>query len=78
MARVTIVRQWSDGDAIKVTVAVDASYPDAVAEARAAARRAFADACDIVLTDDDQDDALPALPPEVVLPERLDRTRDED
>ena len=77
-ARITIVRQWPDGDAVKVTVSIDANYPDAVAEARVNARRAFADACDVVLTDDDEPDALPDLPAEVVLPERMDRTRDEE
>lgn len=77
-ARITIVRQWPDGDALKVTVSIDANYPDAVAEARATAKRAFAEACDVVLDDDTEPDALPDLPAEVVLPERLDRTRDED
>lgn len=78
MAKVTIARDWPDGDKVSVTVDVDRSYPDALDQARGTAKRAFADACDVVLTDDGEPDALPELPAEVVLPERMDRTRDED
>lgn len=49
MARVTIVRQWSTGDAIKVTVAVDESYPDALDQARATAHREMTEACAYVV-----------------------------
>lgn len=65
MARVTLSRRWPDGDRIKVSINVDASYPDALDQARAEAKRAFADACDVVLTEDDEPDALPALPTEI-------------
>ena len=78
MAKVTVSRDWPDGDKITVSVDVDRSYPDALDQARGTAKRAFADACDVVLTSDTEPDALPALPAEVVLPERTDRTRDED
>jgi hypothetical protein len=78
MARVSIKRTWPTGDAVKVSIDVHNCYPDALDQARAEAKRAFADACDVVLTEDDEPDALPALPAEVVLPERTDRTHDED
>jgi hypothetical protein len=78
MARVSIKRTWPTGDAVKVSIDFHNCYPDALDQARAEAKRALADACDVVLTEDDEPDSLPALPAEVVLPERTDRTHDED
>jgi len=60
MARVTIERAWPDGDAIRITVGVEGSYPDAVAEARANARSLYADALDITLADA-EDEGDPAF-----------------
>ena len=51
MAKVTIQRVFPDGDCIVVSVAVRESFPDSVAEARQAARQAFADAHDVILAD---------------------------
>ena len=51
MARVTISREWPDGDALHITVVVHDSFPDVVAEARATARSLYADALDITLAD---------------------------
>lgn len=51
MSRVSILRQWPDGDTLKVSVAVDASYPDALAEASATAKRLYAEALDITVTE---------------------------
>lgn len=46
MAKVTVRRTWPTGDAVKISINVDASYPDALDQARAEAKRAFADACE--------------------------------
>jgi hypothetical protein len=78
MTRISITRTWSTGDKVKVSIDVHNCYPDALDQARNEARRTFADACDVVLTEEAEPDALPALPAEVVLPERTDRTHDED
>lgn len=51
MSRVSILRQWPDGDVLKVTVNVDHSFPDALDEARATLTRLYADACEVTLTD---------------------------
>lgn len=45
MASVTITYQFDNGAAIRTRVAVDASYPDAVSECKAAAVAAFREAC---------------------------------
>jgi hypothetical protein len=55
MSRVIITRTWPDGDQVRVTVEADNTYPDALDEARAVARRAFADALDVALADDDSE-----------------------
>jgi hypothetical protein len=65
MAKVSITRRWPDGDSVKVSIEVATSYPDALSQARTEAKRALADACDVVLTDDGEPDALPALPTEI-------------
>jgi hypothetical protein len=48
MARVVIRRTWPDGDRVTVEVEADDSYPDALDQARAVARRGFADVCGVV------------------------------
>jgi hypothetical protein len=53
MARVTIIRGWSDGDVLRVSVNAD-GYPDALDEARAIATRAFAEALDITVAEPDE------------------------
>jgi hypothetical protein len=44
MAKVSIIYRWSTGETVQVCVEVEASYPDAVAEARHNAVAAFAEA----------------------------------
>jgi hypothetical protein len=44
MAKVTMSREWPDGDIVTVKVTAHDTYPDALDEARAVARRAFIDA----------------------------------
>lgn len=41
--RITLTRQWPDGDRVTVTITADAAFADSLDEARAVARRAFAD-----------------------------------
>lgn len=53
MNRVTLTREWPDGDAVTVTVEADSAYADSLDEARAVALRAWAQALDVALTDDD-------------------------
>ena len=48
MARVVIRRTWPDGDRISVEVEADDTYPDALDQARAVAKRGFAEACGVV------------------------------
>lgn len=55
MSRVTITRQFPDGDIVRVAVVVDSSYPDAVDEARATAVTAFREAIGITLTGDTEE-----------------------
>ena len=47
MARVTVDRTWPDGDHIVVSVTVEGSFPDAVAEARTNARRLYAEVMNV-------------------------------
>lgn len=44
MAAVTITYQFDDDEALTITVEVDDSYPDAIAEARINAVRAYREA----------------------------------
>lgn len=44
MASVTITRQWPAGDALEVSINIDADYPDALNEARATATRCYLEA----------------------------------
>ena len=41
MAAVTITHAYADDETVSITVEVDESYPDALAEARATAVRAY-------------------------------------
>ena len=51
MARVTVARQWGDdGDALQVSVEVDASYPDALDQAKRTAIDGYAEALGVTLT----------------------------
>lgn len=43
MAMIQITHQWADGSATQVRIRVDASFPDAVAEAKANAVAAMRD-----------------------------------
>lgn len=54
MAQVTVLRSWPDGDELTISVEVDASYPDAVAEARVNAIKAYAAALGITVTEADE------------------------
>lgn len=55
MASVTIVRSWADDDELTISIEVDASYPDALDQARASAIRAYSDALGITVTSVDDD-----------------------
>lgn len=54
MARVVIYREWPDGDKIQITVEVDASYPDALAEAKATLIKSYAEVLDVTMAADAQ------------------------
>lgn len=56
MARVYIQRAWPDDDKLLVSVEVDASYPDALNEARATVVAAYREALGLTLTGNDEDD----------------------
>jgi hypothetical protein len=56
MAKVTVQRQWPDGDLLTIAIHVADSFPDTVNEARAAAIRAYAEALDVSLTANDADE----------------------
>lgn len=60
MAKVTVQRQWPDGDLLTIAIQVADSFPDTVNEARAAAIRAYAEALDLSLTADAEADELEA------------------
>jgi hypothetical protein len=50
MAEAMIQRSWPDGETLTVSVEVEESFPDAVAECEASARRLYAEALGITLT----------------------------
>lgn len=56
MASAEITRRWPDGDELTVRIDVEASYPDAVAEAKQQAVNAFADALEVALAEVDEDE----------------------
>jgi hypothetical protein len=60
MAKVTVQRQWPDGDLLTIAIHVADSFPDTVNEARAAAIRAYAEALDVSLAADETSDELEA------------------
>lgn len=49
MASATVHREWADGEFLVVTIDADESFPDVVAEVRAAAVRAYKDALAVTL-----------------------------
>lgn len=50
MAKVVVQRTWPDGENLLVEITVRNSFPDAVAEARQAAIKAYEDALEVTLT----------------------------
>lgn len=54
MAKVVIQRDWPDGDELSVMIEVTESFPDAIAEAKAAALDAHAKALGITLAGNDE------------------------
>lgn len=52
MAKVVVQRTWADGENLLIEVAVAASYPDAIAEAKQQALNAYAGALEITLASD--------------------------
>ncbi|MBA3781022.1 MAG: hypothetical protein H0X12_04105 [Nocardioides sp.] len=51
MAKVEIQRVWPDGDELLITIRVDASYPDALSEAKRTALDVYAEALGVTLAD---------------------------
>jgi hypothetical protein len=49
MAKIVIQREWPDGDELSILIEVADSFPDVVAEAKAAALDAYAKALGITL-----------------------------
>ncbi len=49
MAHVSVCRRWPDGDVLQIIVKAEASYSDAIAEARANAIKAFREAHDVMI-----------------------------
>jgi hypothetical protein len=56
MAKVVVQRSWPDGDELSVLIEVSESYPDAVAEAKAAALDAYAKALGVTLAGNESDE----------------------
>jgi hypothetical protein len=56
VAKVVIQREWPDGDELSVLVEVDASFPDSIAEAKAAALDAYAKALGVTLAGNESDE----------------------
>lgn len=56
MAKILVQRQWPTGDVLTISISVDDSFPDVVAEARHAAVTAFEAALEISMAYDDLDD----------------------
>lgn len=53
MAKVVIQRQWPDGDVLSISIKVDDSFPDVVAEAKRAALDAYAEALGVTTATDE-------------------------
>lgn len=60
MAEAMISRSWPDGETLTVSMECAESFPDAIAEVEAAARRLYASTLDVTLTtgviDEDADE----------------------
>ncbi len=57
MARITITRQWPDGDVLSVSVKAESNYPDALAQAL----RTVTDACETRIVGQPEPDHLVPL-----------------
>lgn len=57
MASIIIQRSWPDGDELTVSVDVDDSFPDVVAEARKNAVDLYRDALGLTLTGNESGDS---------------------
>jgi hypothetical protein len=55
MAKIVVRRVWPDLDRLVVSVEVDASYPDALNEARATVIAAYREALGLTLTGNEDD-----------------------
>jgi hypothetical protein len=55
MAKVVIQREWPDGDELSIMIEVSESFPDSIAEAKAAALDAYAKALGVTLTGNEDD-----------------------
>ena len=60
MAKVFVQRVWPDGETLTVSITVDNSFPDVVAEAKQAAVSAYEAALEISLAHDDAHDEADA------------------
>lgn len=56
MAKIVVQRSWPDGDEPSVPVEVSESFPDSIAEAKAAALDAYAKALDVTLAGNESDE----------------------
>lgn len=56
MAKVVVQRCWPDGDVLTISISLDNSFPDVVAEAKANAIGAYREALEISVLADDTDD----------------------
>jgi hypothetical protein len=52
MARITITRQWPDGDVLSVSVKAESNYPDALAQALRTVTDAYREALGITVSDE--------------------------
>jgi hypothetical protein len=57
MAEAMIQRVWPDGETLTISIETDASFPDALDEARMECRRLYAEALEITLTPVEGDEA---------------------
>ena len=56
VAKVSIARQWTEDDALQVTIEADTAYPDALAEAKRIALDTFAEALGVTLKQEAPDE----------------------
>lgn len=57
MAKIIVQRSWPDGDELSIMFEVTESFPDAVAEVKAAALDAYAKALGVTLTGNEPEDS---------------------